>query len=83
VETFLAILMVIGIYVVAPAIVGFGIAGLVVLRTRRSRRARPRESVEDVIAAMEEMIAAARPEEGSGRATRQPSRRPGDKSRAT
>ncbi len=36
-ETFLAILMVLGIYIVAPAILGLAIAGAVVLWSRRCR----------------------------------------------
>ena len=38
-ETFLAILLVLGIYVVAPAVVGFAIVGGIVLAARRRRAA--------------------------------------------
>lgn len=42
-ETFLAILLVLGVYVVAPAIVGFAIVGGIVLAARR-RRATARQA---------------------------------------
>jgi len=38
-ETFLAILMVLGIYIVAPSLIGLLIVGVVMLTSRRAQRA--------------------------------------------
>ncbi len=45
-ETTLAILMVLGIFVGIPAIIGFTIAGVYVLRDRRARRAERAKAIE-------------------------------------
>ena len=74
-ETFLAILMVLGIYVGAPLVIGFTIAGVVVLRSRRAKKARPGPSVEEQIAAMEDLIAEARSDKVAEPASRRTSSR--------
>ena len=49
-ETALAILMVLGIFVGIPALVGFGIAGMYIRSDRRVRRAERAKAVEEVVA---------------------------------
>ncbi len=39
-ETFLAVLMVVGIYLVVPSLIGLAIAGVFVLSARRAQRAK-------------------------------------------
>ena len=56
-ETTLAVLMVLGIFVGIPAIIGFSIAGVYVLSDRRARRAERAQSVAEAIAAAEDMVA--------------------------
>lgn len=74
-ETFLAVLMVLGIYLGAPLVIGFAIAGAVVLWSRRAKKERPRPSVEEEIAAMEELITEARSERATEPAARRTSPR--------
>lgn len=49
-ETALAILMVLGIFVGIPALVGFAIAGTYILKDRRVRRAERGKAPEEVAA---------------------------------
>ena len=49
-ETVLAILMVLGIFVGIPALIGFAIAGTYVLIDRRVRRAERAKAVEEMVA---------------------------------
>lgn len=51
-ETTLAILMVLGIFVGIPAIIGFAIAGVYVLRDQRARRTEQTKAVETVAEAL-------------------------------
>jgi len=75
-ETFLAILMVLGIYLGAPLVVGFAITGVIVFGSRRSTRARRAQpSVEEQITAMEDLIAEARSDRVTEPATRRTSPR--------
>lgn len=74
-ETTLAILMVLGIYIVIPAVIGFTIGGYFVMKDRRAKRAEREKSLEEAVAAMEELVAEARPEQpaevGTHRKTRE------------
>lgn len=58
-ETTLAILMVLGIFVGIPAIIGFAIAGVFILRDRRVRKAERAKTVEGVAEALREQPAEA------------------------
>ena len=49
-ETTLAILMVLGIFVGIPALIGFGIAGMYILTDRRVRRAERAKALEEAVA---------------------------------
>ena len=49
-ETTLAILMVLGIFVGIPALIGFAIAGTYMLSDRRVRRAQRAKAVEEMVA---------------------------------
>ena len=53
-ETALAILMVLGIFVGVPALIGFAIAGVYILRDRRVRRAEHAKALEEAKAAVKE-----------------------------
>ena len=56
-ETTLAVLMVLGIFVGIPAVIGFAIAGMYILSDRRARRAERAQSVVEAITAAEDMVA--------------------------
>ncbi len=58
-ETTLAILMVLGIFVGIPALIGFTIAGVYILSNRRVRRAERAKTVEAVAKALKEQPAEA------------------------
>ena len=58
-ETTLAILMVLGIFVGIPTVIGFAIAGMYILSNRRAHRAERAQSVAEAIAAAEDMVAEA------------------------
>jgi Flp pilus assembly protein TadB len=58
-ETTLAILMVLGIFVGIPAVIGFAIAGVYVLRDRRTRRAERAKAVETAAEALRQEAAKA------------------------
>lgn len=58
-ETTLAILMVLGIFVGIPAVIGFAIAGFFVLADRRARRAERALSTREVVTAAEKVVAEA------------------------
>ena len=62
-ETTLAVLMVLGIFVGIPAIIGFTIAGMYILSNRRARRTERAQSVAEAIAAAEDMVAEAQREQ--------------------
>ena len=62
-ETTLAVLMVLGIFVGIPAIIGFAIAGMYIMSNRRARRAERTQSVAEAIAAAEDMVAEAKGEQ--------------------
>jgi flagellar biosynthesis component FlhA len=62
-ETTLAVLMVLGIFVGIPAIIGFAIAGVYIMGNRRARRAERAQSVAEAIAAAEDMVAEAKGEQ--------------------
>ena len=49
-ETTLAILMVLGIFIGIPAVIGLGIAGMYTLTDRRVRRAQRIESLQQMVA---------------------------------
>ena len=51
-ETTLAILMVLGIFVGIPAVIGFAIAGVYVLRDQQTRRAERAKAVETAAEAL-------------------------------
>ena len=77
-ETFLAVLMVLGIYVGAPLVIGVAIAGVIIFSSRRATRAkkaRLQESVEEQIAAMEDLIRQARSDKVTELAVRRTSTR--------
>ena len=77
-ETFLAVLMVIGIYLVFPAILGLAIGGIcIVIGQRRTRRAKETErarSLEEAVEASERMVAEAKRKGPVVAAARQKSR---------
>ncbi|GEM_PF-1646964 len=62
-ETTLAILMVLGIFIGIPAIIGFTIVGMYLLSDRRARRAERAQSVMEAIAAAEHLVAEAQREQ--------------------
>jgi flagellar biosynthesis component FlhA len=62
-ETTLAILVVLGIFVGIPAVIGFAIAGMYLLSDRRTRRAERAQSVAEAVAAAEDMVAEAQHEQ--------------------
>ena len=64
-DTTLAILMVLGIFVGIPAVIGFAIAGVYLLSGRRTLRARRAQSMAETIAAAEDMVAEAQREQAS------------------
>jgi len=49
-ETVLAILMVLGIFLVAPMVIGFAIAGVYILRARRAHRRKPAPTTGEILA---------------------------------
>ena len=61
-ETTLAILMVLGIFVGIPALIGFAIAGTYILSDRRVRRAERAKAVEAVAKALHKQPAEAQGE---------------------
>lgn len=74
-ETALAILMVLGIFVGIPALIGFAIAGVYILSDRRVRRAERAKAVEEMVAeALYEKPAEAHVEAVAKEATREPVR---------
>ena len=62
-ETALAILMALGIYLVGPAVLGFAIAGIFILVDRRARRAQQAKSLEEAVEELEHVVAEAKLEE--------------------
>ena len=54
-ETTLAVLMVLGIFVGIPAIIGFAIAGVYILVGRRAKRAERAQTLEGAVRAAEEL----------------------------
>ena len=51
-ETVLAILMVLGIFLVIPIVIGFAIAGVYILRARRAHQRKPAPTTGEVVATM-------------------------------
>jgi uncharacterized membrane protein (DUF485 family) len=49
-ETVLAILMVLGIFLVAPMVVAFAIAGVYILRARRAHQRKPAPTIGEILA---------------------------------
>ena len=81
-ETFLAVLMVLGIYLGIPFVIGFAIAGVIIFSSRRATRAkkaRLQESVEQQISAMEDLIRQARSDKVTAPAARRTSPRAPEK----
>ncbi len=70
-ETTLAVLMVLGIFVGIPAIIGFSIAGVYILGGRRVKRAKRAQSVAEAIAAVEEVVTEAQLEQATRTTTDQ------------
>lgn len=64
-ETTLAVLMVLGIFVGIPAVIGFTIAGVYILSDRRARRAERAQSLTEAVAAAEDMVAEAKREQNA------------------
>ena len=62
-ETTLALLMLLGIFVGIPVVIGFAIAGMYILSDSRARRAERAQSMIDAIAATEDMVAEAQREQ--------------------
>jgi hypothetical protein len=50
-ETVLAILMVLGIFLVTPMVIGFAIAGVYILRARRAHRRKPAPTIGEILTA--------------------------------
>ena len=72
-ETTLAILMVLGIFVGIPAVIGFAIAGVYILSDRRVRRAERAQTLEEAVHAAEDMVTeAAREQATAGQKTNKP-----------
>jgi len=70
-ETTLAILMVLGIFVGIPALIGFAIAGTYMLSDRRVRRAQPAKAVEAATEALREQAAEVHSETVAKEATKE------------
>jgi len=64
-ETTLAVLMVLGIFVGIPAIIGFAIAGMYIMSDRRARRAERAQSIAEAVTAAEDMVAEAKREQSA------------------
>jgi flagellar biosynthesis component FlhA len=64
-ETTLAVLMVLGIFVGIPAVIGFAIAGMYILSDRRARRAERVQSLTEAVTAAEDMVAEAKREQSA------------------
>ena len=62
-ETFLAVLMAIGIYLVAPALLAFAIAGIFIMVDQRAKRAKQARSLEEAVEELEQVVAEAKLEE--------------------
>jgi hypothetical protein len=68
-ETTLAVLMVLGIYVGVPLVIGFAIGGVVILGSRRATRARRAQALGEVADAVGEAIAEAEVAQSAGAVT--------------
>ena len=65
-ETTLAILMALGIFVGLPAVIGFAIGGAFVLADRRVRRAEQAKAREGAVTAAKKIVAEAKLEQPAG-----------------
>jgi flagellar biosynthesis component FlhA len=64
-DTTLAVLMVLGIFVGIPAIIGFAIAGVYIMSDRKVRRAQRAEAVMEAVTAAEDMVTEAKLEQSA------------------
>lgn len=62
-ELAMAIMMVLGIFVGIPAVIGFTIGGAFILADRRARRAEQAQSETEAVTATEDMLASAQREQ--------------------
>jgi len=69
-ETFLAVLMALGIYLVGPMILGFTIVGILYLADRYIRRAKQAKKLEEAVEDLEQVVAEAKYEEHAKTLTR-------------
>lgn len=73
-ETTLAIMMVLGIFVGIPAVIGLAIGGAFVVADRRARRAEQTEARERAVAAAEKVVTGAKLQEVAGAVAHQKTR---------
>ena len=62
-ETFMAVLMALGIYLGVPLIIGLAIAGIFIMADQKIKRAKQTKSLEEAVEDLERVVAEAKSEE--------------------